>query len=88
MAGRLSVREVERLVRRYLAGSNKDKKSIRSKQPHIQDLEMKLSGQLGTKVNIETRKNGQRGKIIIEFYSLDEFDGITEKLGLTCGEEV
>jgi ParB family chromosome partitioning protein len=88
MAGRLSVREVERLVRRYLAGSNKDVRTIRSKSPHIQDLEMKLSSQLGTKVNIETRKNGQRGKIIIEFYSLDEFDGITEKLGLTCGEEI
>ncbi len=88
MAGRLSVREVERLVRRYLAGSNKEKKNIRSKPPHIQDLEMKLSRQLGTKVNIETRKNGQRGKIIIEFYSLDEFDGITEKLGLTYGEGV
>jgi ParB family chromosome partitioning protein len=88
MAGRLSVREVERLVRRYLAGSNKDKRTIRSKPPHIQDLEMKLSSQLGTKVNIETRKNGQRGKIIIDFYSLDEFDGITERLGLACGEEV
>ena len=88
MAGRLSVREVERLVRRYLAGSNKDRKTSRSKPPHIQDLEMKLSSQLGTRVNIETRKNGQRGKIIIEFYSLDEFDGITEKLGLACGEEV
>lgn len=88
MAGRLSVREVERLVRRYLAGSNKDKRTIRSKTPHIQDLEMKLSRQLGTKVNIETRKNGHRGKIIIEFYSLDEFDGITERLGLACGEEV
>ena len=88
MAGRLSVREVERLVRRYLAGSNKDRKNIRSKPPHIQDLEMKLSSQLGTRVNIETRKNGQRGKIIIEFYSLDEFDGITERLGLACGEEV
>jgi ParB family chromosome partitioning protein len=88
MAGRLSVREVERLVRRYLAGSKNDKRAIHSKPPHIQDLEMKLSSQLCTKVNIETRKNGQRGKIIIEFYSLDEFDGITEKLGLACGEEI
>lgn len=88
MAGRLSVREVERLVRSYLAGSNKDRRIVRSKPPHIQDLEMKLSRQLGTKVSIETRKNGQKGKIIIEFYSLDEFDGITERLGLACGEEV
>lgn len=88
MAGRLSVREVERLVRRYLTNTSQEKKSTRSKPPHIQDLENKLSNQLGTKVTIDTRKNGQRGKIIIEFYSLDEFDGITERLGLACGEEV
>ncbi len=88
MAGRLSVREVERMVRKYLAGTNHKKATIRSKSNHIQDLENRLSSQLGTKVRIETRKNGQRGKIIIEFYSLNEFDGITERLGLVCGEEV
>ena len=88
MAGRLSVREVEKLVRRYLAGTGKENKNIRIKQPHIIDLERKLAEQLGTKVNVETKKNGQKGKIIIEFYSLDEFDGIIERLGLTCGEEV
>ncbi|MBN2182566.1 MAG: ParB/RepB/Spo0J family partition protein [Sedimentisphaerales bacterium] len=87
MAGRLSVREVERLVRRYLAGANQQITTIRSKPPHIQDLEMRLSRELGTKVSIETKKNGQRGKIIIEFFSLDEFDGITERLGLAYQEE-
>jgi ParB family chromosome partitioning protein len=88
MAGRLSVREVERLVRKYLAGTGHAKTTVRSKPPHILDLENKLASQLGTKVSIEARKNGQRGRIIIEFYSLDEFDGITERLGLTCAEEV
>ncbi len=88
LVGRLSVREVERLVRRYLTGTSQPKTTIRSKPPHIMDLERKLSSQLATKVNIETRKNGQRGRIIIEFYSLDEFDNITERIGLACGEEV
>lgn len=88
MAGRLSVREVERLVRKYLAGTNQRKNTALSKSPHIIDLERKLGSQLGTRVNIETRKNGQRGKIIIEFFSLDEFDGITERLGLTYEEQV
>ena len=88
LAGRLSVREVERLVRRYLTGTSQSKTTIRSKPPHIMDLERKLGSQLATKVNIETRKNGQRGRIIIEFYSLDEFDNITERIGLACGEEV
>ena len=88
MAGRLSVREVERLVRKYLAGTGQVKTNIRTKPPHIIDIENKLANQLGTKVSIETRKNGQRGKLIIEFYSLDEFDGIMEKIGLACEEQV
>jgi ParB family chromosome partitioning protein len=88
MAGRLSVREVERLVRKYLTGTSQPKTTTRFKPPHILDLESTLSSQLGTKVSIETRKNGQRGKIVIEFYSLDEFDRITEKIGLASTEQV
>jgi len=88
LAGRLSVREVERLVRRYLTGTGQASTTVRSKPPHILDLERKLASQLGSKVSIETKKNGQRGRIIIEFYSLDEFDSITERLGLACVEEV
>jgi ParB family chromosome partitioning protein len=88
LVGRLSVREVERLVRKYITGTSQAKTTIRSKPPHIVDLERKLSSKLATKVNIDTRKNGQRGRIIIEFYSLDEFDSITERIGLACSEEV
>jgi len=87
MAGRLSVREVERLVRRYLAGTRPAKTAVSSKPAHILDLENMLSSRLGTKVAVETRKNGQRGKIIIEFYSLDEFDRITEQIGLDYVEK-
>jgi len=88
MAGRLSVREVERLVRKYLAGTGQAKQTVRTKPPHILDIENKLASQLGTKVTIETRKSGERGRVVIEFYSLDEFDGIMERIGLACGEEV
>jgi ParB family chromosome partitioning protein len=87
MAGRLSVREVERLVRKYLAGTGQAKTTARSKPAHILDLESELSRELGTRVAIETRKNGQKGKIIIEFYSLDEFDRITERIGLASVEQ-
>jgi ParB family chromosome partitioning protein len=86
MAGRLSVREVERLVRKYLTETGQAKTTPRTKPAHILDLEDKLSSQLGTRVRIETRKNGHRGKIIIEFHSLDEFDSITERIGAPCGE--
>lgn len=88
LAGRLSVREVERLVRKYTTGSEQTKRAVKEKKPHIVELERKLSGRLGTKVAIETRKNGQKGKIVIEFTSLDEFDRITDQIGLEVLEEV
>lgn len=88
LAGRLSVRDIERLVRRYLAGGDEKKRPARTKPAHIAELESKLSRELGTKVAIDTRKNGQRGRIVIEFYSIDEFDRITEKMGVAVAEEV
>ena len=87
-AGRLNVREVERLVRKYLVETDDKRKPVTTKQPHIIDLENKLTGHLGTKVCIETRKTGKRGKIIIEFYSIDEFDRITKMIGKECLEEM
>lgn len=86
MAGRLSVREVERLVRRFLSIADKGRRPLPVKPPHILDLENRLTSELGTKVTIETRKSGQRGKIIIEFYSIEDFDRITERIGITTTE--
>jgi ParB family chromosome partitioning protein len=88
MAGRLSVREVEKLVRNYLVGTGQARTTARSKPAHILELESELGRHLGTRVAIETRKNGQKGKIIIEFNSLDEFDRITERIGLASMEQV
>ena len=88
MAGRLSVREVERLVRRFLSITDKARRPLPVKPPHILDLENRLTSELGTKVTIETRKSGQRGKIIIEFYSIEDFDRITERIGINTAEEV
>lgn len=87
MAGRLSVREVERLVRKYLADQGRPR-APRAKAAHIVDLEEKLARHLGTRVAIETRRNGRKGRIMIDFDSLDEFDRITEALGLACGEQL
>jgi ParB family chromosome partitioning protein len=88
MAGRLSVRDVERLVRKHLTASAKDNAPARVKPMHIVDLEDKLKRHLGARVAIKTRRSGQRGKIVIEFDSIDEFARIAEALGLVCTEEV
>ena len=87
LVGRLSVREVERLVRKFMTSGSQTTPAIPSKPAHILDLEQKLTSELGTKVIIETRKNRQRGKIVIEFYSLDEFDRITDKIGVVSAAQ-
>ena len=88
MAGRLSVREVERLVRKYLDGKTEPKEEKKEKQAHIIDLERRLQTILGTKVNIKANKRSQKGRIIIDYYSLDEFDRLTERMGLKNTETV
>ena len=88
MAGRLSVREVERLVRKYLEGKTEPKEQKKEKLAHIIDLERRLQSILGTKVNIKANKRGQRGRIIIDYYSLDEFERLTEKMGLKQTESI
>lgn len=87
LAGRLSVREVEALVRRHLKGPD-EVPAARERPAHIVDLENKLREALGTRVVINTRKSGKRGKIIIDFYSLDEFDRLARTMGLSTEEAV
>lgn len=86
MAGRLSVREVERLVRKMIQGES-DKPEPKVKPTHILDLENRLRESLGTKVQIEARKKGDKGRIIIDFYSLDEFDKITDIIGMRGSDD-
>ncbi len=88
LAGRLSVREVERLVRRTLENGAKAAKPSSGKPAHILALEDRLKRYLGTRVAIQTTRGGQRGKILIEFDSLDAFDRITETLGIDCKEAI
>ncbi|MHC5162958.1 MAG: ParB/RepB/Spo0J family partition protein [Planctomycetota bacterium] len=86
MAGRLSVREVERLVRMHLEGKPQEPTKIKEKEAHIIDLERRLQSLLGTKVNIKANKRSNRGRIIIDYHSIDEFQRLTEKMGLAVEE--
>jgi ParB family chromosome partitioning protein len=70
----LSVREAEVLAKKY----SKKTKIKKSKDPQISLLEQDLIRSLGTKVKILHR--GKRGKIEIEYYSLEEFDRLLDIL--------
>ena len=75
---RLSVRQTEQLVRRYLSGERK-KKRVRVRQDaDLRRLEEELSERLAAKVNVE--HSGRRGRVVIEYNNLDELEGILERL--------
>jgi len=73
---RLSVRQTEALVRSYTQ-SKKKPQSV-AKTPDIKRLEQTLSERLGTRVRVDDR-NG-KGKLIIEYKSLDTLDGIIQHI--------
>lgn len=54
--------------------------------PHRHDLERRLGEHLGTKVQIQQGKRKGSGRLLIEFYSLDQFDGLMQKLGFKADE--
>lgn len=73
----LSVREAERMVReareRGTAGKGKP-----AANPELRFLEESLRASLGTKVSIKHR--GRKGRIEIEYYSLDDLDRLVAAL--------
>ena len=50
-----------------------------STDPHVRDIEERLMTKFNTKVSVYTPDNKQ-GKIMISFYSLDDFQRILDKL--------
>ncbi|MHC4990286.1 MAG: ParB/RepB/Spo0J family partition protein, partial [Planctomycetota bacterium] len=54
--------------------------------PHRADLEQKLSDHLGTKVQLKPGKQKGSGRLVIEFYSFDQFEGLMQKLGFSTAE--
>lgn len=75
----MSVRETEKMVKKYLADKKKSVKKVREKDTQTEliykDYEEKLKSVIGTKVNINNKGKG-KGKIEIEYFSADEFDRI------------
>ncbi len=77
--GGLSVRKAEDIVRAAQQPKKKtgSHKVAGSATASIQSLEEKLRQALGTKVKVKTKGSG-RGEIIVEYYSLDDFDRLMD----------
>ncbi len=72
LAGGMTVRDLEARARRT--------KGKKAGDPFTAEVEAKLQMKLGTKVKVHNRKNN-RGKIVIEYYSLDDLERIIRRLG-------
>jgi len=71
----LSVREAEAIVKRL---ASRPTLKPRKKDPQIASLQDRLIKSLGTKVRL--RHSGKRGRIEIEYYSLEELDRLLDIL--------
>jgi ParB family transcriptional regulator, chromosome partitioning protein len=71
VARRLSVRDTEKLVR---------ERGVPALDIERQAVEANLARALGTRVRLRHNADGS-GRILIEYYSLDELDGLIDRLG-------
>jgi ParB family chromosome partitioning protein len=77
----LTARQTEALVRKLRGDAESDEnlKKPKAVEPNVARLAQELSERLGSTVQIQHNAKG-RGKLTIQFNSLDEFDGILERL--------
>ncbi|NRA56913.1 MAG: ParB/RepB/Spo0J family partition protein [Phycisphaerales bacterium] len=82
----LSVRQTEKAVRDLAkkqsepsGGSSSPTSS--DQDANLRDLESKLGEHLQTRVRIDVAATGDKGKLIIEFFGLEQFDGLMSRLG-------
>ena len=83
----LNVRQTEQLAR---AGTSprkarKSDGSSSAKDADIQALETEMSSRLGLRVSIEPTDDGRAGAVTIRYRSLDQFDDLLQRLGLSQG---
>ncbi|HYG75732.1 MAG TPA: ParB/RepB/Spo0J family partition protein [Planctomycetota bacterium] len=86
----LTVRDLEKLIAWESASSKLPVKSSPSREkgsrntrvapPHLQEAENQLREHFGTRVSIE--EGLRKGRIIIEFYSVEDFERITKLMNL------
>ncbi len=76
----LSVRQAELLVRKFKDKKTKSVKRL-EKDADVAKLERSLSDHLGAKTTIKEKAKGA-GELIVEYSSLEELEGIIEKIGM------
>lgn len=76
-----SVREVEKRAQALLAEKTTPIAAAKQPNPDLAILQEQLSQTLGVTVDIKSNQK-QKGKMVLHFDNLDEFDGLLQKLGV------
>jgi ParB family chromosome partitioning protein len=89
MALSLSVRQTENYVNGLINPEAREKKAAalpeQTADPNVREAEDRLRRSLGLKVKIEDKKG--KGRVIIEYSGLEDFDALLEMLGSKDGAE-
>jgi ParB family chromosome partitioning protein len=80
----LSVREAEQLAQHPEKAEKYFSEKIATQNCYIEMLQEKIQHRLGTKVTFQGK--GKRGKISIDYYSLEDLDRILELLGISSDQ--
>src|SRR5438876_936217 len=87
VAKKLSVREAEKLVAKATSTRQQSLLRVKAAKPReLLRIEQELSDALTAAVEIRVKKRtkrGEQGEVVIGFGSLDELNGLLDKLGLT-----
>jgi ParB family chromosome partitioning protein len=75
----LSVRNLERILEQVQPPATKPPAAEPS--AHIRDLERNIASQLGLRVQLRSAAQKGKGRLVIHYASLDQFDQLLERLG-------
>ena len=79
-----SVRELERRVQESTAprtsSATKSKSAVDVTRHQHEELARQLGAHLGTRVQIRTGRKKGAGQLVVDFYDLDQFDGLMKRL--------
>ena len=86
----LSVRQTEQFASAIAAGNDDAQagdsgaagRAARTKPAYILDAEQRLTERVGTRVSIQPGRAKHTGRIVVEYYNLDDFDRIAAGLGV------
>lgn len=83
-----SVRELERRVQQMVKGGTALPKpptaeslEVTARDANVADLERQISEHLGTRVTLHLGRKKGSGRLTLDFYSLDQFDGLMARIG-------